>query len=240
MTTNNILNDFCALCRTYGLPCDPGEVDRFNWTLFNTFKDKRTGLACTALENIGDPSSVADIARLLAQVMEGDIKVEGRIRTIPYTNPETLGLLKESFVEILKRRVFRYGKKLVLSLNQTAIIVSDNANGPEDGFTFDELDGIVQAVDGLIKNAKNLQGRKAKNADSFTRTKDISPLAKGILDALVDYDFETKAKRYSFVADFLFSAGFLDYMDEQWKEDFIHVWKDRYKEKYDFIKAFVD
>jgi hypothetical protein len=236
MTTNNILNDFCALCRNYGLPCDPGEVDRFNWTLFNTFKDKRTGLACTALENIGDPSSVADIARLLAQVMEGDIKVEGRIRTIPYTNRETLGLLKESLVDILKRRVFRYGKKLVLSLNQTAIIVSDNANGPEDGFTFDELGGIVQAVDGLIKNAKNLQGRKAKNADSFTRTKDISPLTKNLADIISEYGLNTVA-RHCFVADFLFDAGFLDFKGDEWKNEY-KTYND--KEKYDFIKAFVD
>ena len=260
MTTNSILNDFCALCRKYGLPCDPGEVDRFNWTLFYIFKEKRTGSSWTALENIGDPSSVADIARLLAQVMDaketnGDIKVEGvrpvlfptpetlrsfGTNTFQYTNPETLQLLKGSLAEILKRRVFRYGKKLVLSLNQTAIIVSDIANGPEDGFTFDELRSIIQAVEDLNADAKKLQGKKAKKSESRTHTKDISLLAKGILDALADYDFETKAKRYSFVADFLFSAGFLDFMDEQWKEDFIHAWKDRYKEKYDFINACVD
>ena len=236
MTTNSILNDFCDLCRKYGIPYDPSEVDRFNWTLFYIFKEKRTGSPWTSLENIGNPSSVADIARLLTQAMEGDIKVEGSIRTIQYNNPETLGLLKESLVGMLKRRVFRYGKKLVLSLNQTAIVVSDNANGPEDGFTFDELDSIIQAVDGLNQNAKKLQGRKAKNADSFTRTKDISPLAKGILDAMVDYDMNTVA-RYCFIADFLFDAGFLDFKGDGWKNEY-NTYND--KEKYDFIKAFID
>ena len=233
MTTNNILNDFCALCREYGLPCDPGEVDRFNWTLFYIFKEKRTGSSWTALENIGDPSSVADIARLLVKVMDGGFSVEHGNGVIPFTNRETLGLLKESLVEILKRRVFRYGKKLFLSLNQTAIVVSNNANGPEDGFTFDELDGIIQAVDDLNENAKKLRGRKAKNADSFTRTKDISPLAKGILDAMVDYDMNTVA-RYCFAADFLFDAGFLDFKGDEWKNEY-KTYND--KEKYDYYKS---
>ncbi len=237
---NTILNDFCALCQEYGLPCDPGDAG-FNRTLLFIFKEKRIGSPWTQLDHIGDPSSVADIARLLVQVMEGDIKVEGRIRTIPYTNPETLDLLKGSLVGLLKQRIFRYGNKLVLSLSRTsAKIVSDNADGPEDGFTFDELDSIIQAVEGLGADAQKLQGKKAKKSESRTHTKDVSPLVKGILDALADYDFETKAKRYSFVADFLFSAGFLNFMDEKWKEDYIHVWKGRYKEKYDFIKAFID
>lgn len=242
MTTNNILDDFCALCRKYGLPCDPGEVDRFNWTLFNIFKEKRTGSPWTALENIGDPSSVADIAHLLAQVMEGDITVQGSIRPMPitYTNPETRRLLKESLVEILKRRVFRYGDKLVLALSRTgAKIVTDKTSGPEDGFTFDELDSIIHAVDGLNADAKKLQGRKAKDSDSFTHTKDISPLAKDLENIVSEYGLKTMA-RYSFVADFLFEAGFLDFKGDEWKEDYIHVWKDKYKEKYDFIKAFID
>ena len=231
-----IIEGFCDLCRKYGIPCDPGEVDRFNWTLFYIFKEKRTGSPWTALENIGDPSSVADIARLLTQVLEGNIKVEGRIRTIPYNNPETLGLLKGSLVGLLKQRVFRYGKKLVLSLNQTAIVVSDNANGPEDGFTFDELRSIIQAVEVLNADAQKLQGKKAKNSESRTHTKDISPLAKRILDAIVDYDMNTVA-RYCFVADFLFNAGFLDFKGDGWKNEY-NTYND--KEKYDFIKGFID
>lgn len=272
MTTNSILNDFCALCRKYGLPCDPGDVDRFNWTLFNIFKEKRTGSPWTALENIGDPSSVADIARLLAQVMDaeetnGDIKVEGvrpvlcpnpetlrsfGSNTSQYSNPETLWLLKGSLVGLLKQRVKRYGNKLVLRLSDiSAKIVSDNANGPENGFTFDELRSIIQAVEGrtdtqnndqkegLKEIAKKLQGRKAKDSDSFTHTKDISPLAKDLENIVSEYGLNTMA-RYSFVADFLFEAGFLDFKSDEWKEDYIHVWKDKYKEKYDFIKAFID
>ena len=48
-----IIEGFCDLCRKYGIPCDPGEVDRFNWTLFYIFKEMTTFsnalLLCAAL-----------------------------------------------------------------------------------------------------------------------------------------------------------------------------------------------
>jgi len=238
MSNNDIIQDFCDLCREYGLPSDPGDVEHFNWTLFFIFKEKRNGTPWMATETIGDLSSVADIARLLTQVMEGDITVQGRVRPIPYTNQETLRLLKESLVGILKRRVFRYGNKLVLSLSQTsATIVSENANGPEDGFTFDELDSIIQAVAHLNKTAKKYQGKRTKGADTHTHTKDISPVVKAALDALKDCGLNTMAK-YNFVADFLFRAGFLDFKGDTWLDDYRNKCFDN-KDKYDIIHGYL-
>ena len=234
---------FQALCREYNLTSDPKQ-EGFSWSLLNIMSERLDGDGYrTELEHLEDTFPLGDLAKLLELLMrDNGLSVKNGSKDLVFDNPATVVILEKMLTDKLKEKVFRYGKALVIHKGDGrdgSHIITSNVPGRGDKFSLDELSEIINMETDFAKRTKDLRGKKAKKSDSYTHTPDLREIighpdkGTGLFYHVNKLPFSGTVERYSFLYDFMSICGFLDFMDEQRKDNI----ETENKGKYNYIAS---
>ena len=233
---SGIQADFEALCGHYGLPVG----DSNYYFLLSLFSRRRKGISFTTEEILADFSAL-DIARMLKQLSFSNGVFSLIVKSIKqdFSNPALVEGLKQFLVDALQARVKKveHLKKGEESLGATMILSKGYGAGgdegraflipypegctpQEGGFSDVELDCIIDFEGRLAVEVERMRGNKERwEPEGASRLPELGKLAELIEDNYLPKEWQSVDK-HTFVADYLFRGGFLDFKSDLWKAGF--------------------
>lgn len=244
----NIKAEFDALCQAYGLtPIGQNEEElyipnghSFDYPyLLNLFYNRRIGKALSTYEILSDFKAF-DIAKVLnvLSFSKGGFTLTVNPYSIRCDNPTIVEVLKKSLEEALGQIVEKYPCFEIDGKDQGATMVLSKGFGgggnfgrgiiipypkgcipKKDGFSPEELDAIIAHEKVQKERARRMRGNKERwEEEGYSRLPDLGEQAQWLMNYIpLDWDSQTKR---SFVADYMFQAGFLDFKSDSWKASF--------------------
>lgn len=219
-----IRDEFDALCDSYGLP-----KGKYGYvSLLTIFANRRNGGFPTQGEFLADFSAM-EIARMLKQLSfsnAGFSLVVGVV-TKDYNSPTLVEVLKQSLVDALAERVVKVnsnGENYMILYKSSGrkkrgfyLSYPAGCSPQEVGFSENELDAIIDFERGLQDKVKKMQGNVRSNTTP-TKNPELGELVLSLMQYLPEE--WSQATKNAFLADYLCSAGFLDFKGKSWLEGF--------------------
>lgn len=240
---SSIAQDFKALCQQYGLPEDENQT-----ALLGVYLSGE-GMMPASPYLKQDVFGLARMLKQLSfarkrgfSLLVGGIKED--------YDAEQVEVLKKPLEDALREKVVKYketwvnpaslgikgvpkDKMLNLERASLAIILPfaggemerriwlypEGVNPSEQGFSREELDAILDFEKRVKVVVEKLQGNKERwENEGRSRLPELGSLAV-LIKSYLPGEWEVR-KQLTFIADFLFGAGFLDFKGELWKEAF--------------------
>lgn len=236
-------SEFDALCLEYDLP-----KRGYNYvSLLTIYVNRRKGGYPTLEEFLADFSAL-EIARMLKQLSfsnEGFSLVVGGL-TKDYNSPTLVGVLKKSLVDALAERVEKVNSNgehymiLYKSVGRKkwgfCLPYPAGCSQQKVGFSEGELDALIGFENRQKVEVEKMQGN-VRNNTTPTRNPELGKLVLSLKQYLPEE--WNPATQNAFLADYLFSAGFLGFKGKSWLEGFREKNKaEKSKLVQDWIKSY--